>query len=116
MELDAWLPHGLRLKQQPLAVGPETVLQLVVPSDVDAVCDLYISRGALRLCYWLTLLQRKCAFGKTSADAVPRCAGQSAGGCWSQLWQAARALSDHTPLSMIGAVTRRQADLKTMGG
>ena len=50
VELDAWLPHGLRLKQQPLAVGLDTVLQLVVPSDVDAVCDIYISRGALELC------------------------------------------------------------------
>ncbi|KAK9838372.1 hypothetical protein WJX81_007839 [Elliptochloris bilobata] len=42
--LDAWLPHGLRLMQQPLAVGIQT-LQLVVPFDVDAVCDLYIGRG-----------------------------------------------------------------------
>ena len=66
MELDAWLPHGLRLKQQPLAVGLDTVLQLVVPSDVDAVCDLYISRGALEPCCWPTSFQRKYAFRKTT--------------------------------------------------
>ena len=39
--------------QQPLAVGADTVLQLVVPSDVDTVCDLYIGRGALKLYSWL---------------------------------------------------------------
>jgi hypothetical protein len=44
--LDAWLPHGLRLMQQSLALTPDAVLELVVPADVDAVCDLYINRGA----------------------------------------------------------------------
>jgi hypothetical protein len=44
--LDAWLPHGLRLMQQSLALTPGAVLELVVPADVDAVCDLYINRGA----------------------------------------------------------------------
>lgn len=46
MLLDAWLPHGLRLMQQSLALGDAATLELVVPADVDAVCDLYIGRGA----------------------------------------------------------------------
>lgn len=103
MELDAWLSHGLRLKQQPLAVGLDTVLQLVVPSDVDAVCDLYISRGALELCFWLTLFQREYVFCKTSTDAIPRCAGHSADGHWSQLRHSATALANFTPSFSNGA-------------
>ena len=47
--IDTILEPGLQLMHQHLSLGSRR-LTLVVPRDVDAVLDMYISRGDFKLC------------------------------------------------------------------